>query len=270
MLKGLVMNQLLSGGGKGTGRGSALKVLVSIIAIASVGAGVTWMRERARVKAATSKADYERYKERTAAQNAAVQARNTALMTMEQRAEAERFQRESSLGVTEILADELLLAYETSTTTADERWKGKVLMVSGSADTIGKDALNAPYLAFRHAGTGLAIQARFDRDSASDLLNLSEGQEVRVKCRCDGKVINALLTGCKLMRGPDLLEHDVVRWRSALPVKALQPRARVIATSLRQMPNFGQNESGDGTRNTTTRESWRNDSGHRGGRGNLN
>jgi hypothetical protein len=99
-----------------------------------------------------------------------------------------------------VTASELFEAYEKNEIAADDRYKGKLLEVSGKIDNIGKDILDSPYVTLSVGGKFqiMGVQAFFDEASLSRLADLSKGQAVTLQCRCDGKFGNVMLKDCTL------------------------------------------------------------------------
>ena len=99
-----------------------------------------------------------------------------------------------------VSAADLFKAYEANEIAADQRFKGKLLEVSGKIDSIGKDLLDNPYVSLKSGGQFdiLGIQAFFDEAATSQLAGLSKGQSVTLQCRCDGKMMNVMLKDCAL------------------------------------------------------------------------
>src|SRR3954468_1002371 len=56
-----------------------------------------------------------------------------------------------------VTADELVQAYKANEVAADQRFKGKILLVSGTVDTIGKDVMDTPYVSF-HSDEAFGIR----------------------------------------------------------------------------------------------------------------
>jgi tRNA_anti-like len=99
-----------------------------------------------------------------------------------------------------VSAGDLFKAYEANEIAADQRFKDKLLEVTGKIDSIGKDILDTPYIALSTGGQFeiLHVQAYFDEGALSQLANLSKGQSVTLHCRCDGKMMNVMLKDCTL------------------------------------------------------------------------
>lgn len=101
----------------------------------------------------------------------------------------------SSSAVVEVTAKQLYADYEANEVNADDKYKGKVLHVSGTISTIGKDVLDTPYVEFA-GDSGLGVQCMFD--DAGALGSLKKGQQLAVRCKGDGKLGNVILRGCMI------------------------------------------------------------------------
>ncbi len=99
-----------------------------------------------------------------------------------------------------LTAASLLAAYDANEVAADEKFKGKLIEVTGKVDTIAKDIMGDPYVTL---GSGkdfefAHVQAMFPADALKQLAGLRKGQEVTVRCTCAGKVINVIGEDCVL------------------------------------------------------------------------
>jgi hypothetical protein len=97
-----------------------------------------------------------------------------------------------------ISAATLIAAYEANEVAADEKFKGKLIEVTGVIDSIAKDILGDPYLTL---GSGkdfeiAHVQAMFPASAAKQLAGLRKGQTITVQCDCAGKVMNVIGKDC--------------------------------------------------------------------------
>ena len=99
-----------------------------------------------------------------------------------------------------ITADQLFNAYKANEVAADEKFKDKVLLVSGTIDNIGKDITDTPYVVLKAGGDFSfgGVQCMFDDKAKGQLANLQKGQKVQIKGKCNGKMGNVLLRGSVL------------------------------------------------------------------------
>ncbi len=97
-----------------------------------------------------------------------------------------------------ISAQQLYAEYKANEVAADQRYKGKILEVYGEIDSIGKDITDTIYITLKGDKYFGSVQCLFSKDHEHQVANLSKGQFVTVKGKCDGKMMNILLRGCIL------------------------------------------------------------------------
>jgi formylglycine-generating enzyme required for sulfatase activity len=93
---------------------------------------------------------------------------------------------------------ELVDGYSKNEIAADEKYKGKVIEVSGVIGSIGKDITNSMFVIL---GTGgnfsfRYVQCFFADSEEGKLARLSKGQLVTIKGECAGLMMNVLVKGC--------------------------------------------------------------------------
>ena len=95
-------------------------------------------------------------------------------------------------------ASTLYAEYQANQVAADQKYKGKVVVVSGIIDRIGKDLLDQTLI---HMGkSSLAgVDFTFVKSDSSSIANLKKGQTVSVKGRIDGELLTSvMLKDCTL------------------------------------------------------------------------
>lgn len=95
-----------------------------------------------------------------------------------------------------VSASELASAYNANEVSADDKYKDKVLVVSGTVDSIGKDLTATAYVTLQASGDFLGVQCMFDDQYKGELAKLHKGQQVRLRGTCKGKALNVLLADC--------------------------------------------------------------------------
>ena len=95
-----------------------------------------------------------------------------------------------------VTASTLFSDYDSNEVAADDKYKGKILNVSGTIDDIGKDITDTMYVTLKTANPILNVQCFFADDHKSQVANASKGQQVTIKGKCDGKFGNVLIRGC--------------------------------------------------------------------------
>jgi hypothetical protein len=96
-----------------------------------------------------------------------------------------------------ITAEKLIADYEANEVAADGVYKNKLVIVSGTINTIGKDILNTPYVSLKTPGF-TSVQCMFKDEDVTELSALTKGQRVSIEGRVSGKLMSVLLRGCKL------------------------------------------------------------------------
>lgn len=95
-------------------------------------------------------------------------------------------------------ADDLFTAYKANEVSADAKYKGKTLAVSGTVSEIGKDFTDAPYVKLSVAENQFeGVQAVFSKSSNDELAKLQKGQSITVTCTGNGMVIGTPILDCK-------------------------------------------------------------------------
>jgi hypothetical protein len=100
-----------------------------------------------------------------------------------------------------VSALELISAYKDNEVAADERYKGGVLEVSGMTDSIGKDILDTMHVVLKGGGEFefRGVQCSFDDKHKGSLANLSKGQFITIRGKCEGLMGNVQLRECEIV-----------------------------------------------------------------------
>ena len=107
-----------------------------------------------------------------------------------------------ALPALEVTADELLTAYATDEGAADERFRKKILKITGVVNRIEvKDYLDLDHIDLTSAENKLLDHVRcfFDKKHGPELNQLIKGQKITVQGTYDGSIINMRLRGCVLV-----------------------------------------------------------------------
>lgn len=94
-----------------------------------------------------------------------------------------------------VSARQLFADYDANEVAADDKYKDKVLVVSGTISDIGKDIVDTMYVTLETDGF-MNVQCMFADEHKSQLASASKGQSVNIKGKCEGKMGNVLLRGC--------------------------------------------------------------------------
>jgi hypothetical protein len=107
--------------------------------------------------------------------------------------ETEISTQESAITVS---ARQLYADYEANGVAADAKYKGKVLQVTGVVNTIDRDIMDKIYVTLKGNQYFGDIQCFFAESHIGTASQLSKGQTITVKGKCDGKLMNVMLKGC--------------------------------------------------------------------------
>ena len=102
----------------------------------------------------------------------------------------------SSTPESNVPAPQLYGEYEANEVAADTLYKGKIVVVSGVVDDIGKDLLDDAYVVLASGDMMFGVQCYFAKSEEHSFGNLRKGQPVSLKGRVDGKLGNVFLRDC--------------------------------------------------------------------------
>lgn len=94
-------------------------------------------------------------------------------------------------------ADQLRGEYDANVVAADNKYKGKVVAVSGKVQIIGKEGDSA-YIVMGLGGVFNGVKCMFTQSGESAVASLSEGARVTVKGVVKGKHGHVLLRNCTI------------------------------------------------------------------------
>ncbi len=95
-----------------------------------------------------------------------------------------------------VSANQLSAAYNANEVSADDKYKDKLIAVTGTVDSIGKDITDTPYVTLQASGDLLGVQCMFDDQYKGQLGQFQKGQHVTFHGTCKGKTLNVLLADC--------------------------------------------------------------------------
>ena len=97
----------------------------------------------------------------------------------------------------DVTAAALHAAYAQNEVSADEKYRGKILRVTGILDAIKKDITDDPYVVLRSANRFEGVHASFAGDALSTLTALKPGKPITLRCIGDNVIIGSpKLKGC--------------------------------------------------------------------------
>ena len=99
-----------------------------------------------------------------------------------------------------VTAAELYAAYKTNEVAADTTYKGKLLEISGTIDTIGKDILDDPYVSLKTGEVFGSVQCMLSDEAISQAGSLTPGTRITLQGRGNGYLLNALVKDCDIVQ----------------------------------------------------------------------
>ena len=101
-----------------------------------------------------------------------------------------------------VTAFKMAAEYKENEVAADAKYEGKLVEISGTVDTIGKDALDTPFIAFATENQYEIInriQCMFGRNDVEALSSVSKGQKITVRGEVSGALGNIIVRDCQIV-----------------------------------------------------------------------
>jgi len=111
---------------------------------------------------------------------------------------------EEAVAPLKVTSEELRKAYATNQVSADQQYEGKLVEISGTVDTIGKDILDEAYITFetKEQYAFDKVQCMFSASEENSIANFKKGQSVVVQGKVSGVLISGpLVRNCKVVLG---------------------------------------------------------------------
>ncbi|MDP1625314.1 MAG: hypothetical protein Q8L64_06160 [bacterium] len=100
-----------------------------------------------------------------------------------------------------VTADQLMNEYNANEISAEAKYKGKVIQVSGTVESIGKDIVGSAYIALRTGGeySISSVQCMFPKSAESALAQVSKEERIVLEGQVSGKLGNVIVRSCKII-----------------------------------------------------------------------
>ncbi len=98
-----------------------------------------------------------------------------------------------------VTASQLFGEYESNEVAADSKYKGKMIYIEGTIQSVGKDILGNEYVALEVSNNIIATVQCFVKD-ANSLIRLKKGQKVSLLGKGDGYLLNVFLRKCEVIK----------------------------------------------------------------------
>jgi len=91
--------------------------------------------------------------------------------------------------------------FEENQVAAEQKYKGKTIIVSGTIDSIGTDILNTPYVSLRSSNEFItAVQCMFDRSDSDTLVSLKKDQKIKLSGTSPSKLLQVIMRNCQVVQ----------------------------------------------------------------------
>ncbi len=103
--------------------------------------------------------------------------------------------------VIRVTADQIMSDYTANEVSADAKYKGNLVEVSGTVESIGKDIVDTAYIALHTGGqySISVVQCMFPKTAESALAEVSKGERITLQGQVSGKLGNVILRSCKII-----------------------------------------------------------------------
>lgn len=111
-------------------------------------------------------------------------------------------QPEQKVEAIKLEAETLRQAYKANEVNGDNLYKGKLVEISGTVDSIGKDLLDEAYVTFQtnEQVSFDKVQCMFNKTEESILAQLKKGQAIKVQGTVSGVTIGSvIIKNCKIL-----------------------------------------------------------------------
>lgn len=98
---------------------------------------------------------------------------------------------ERSAPTIQISAMSLYKAYDENEVAADEQYKGKRLLISGTVTSIDKDFLDNIVLVLKGPNQFMGTHATLEKSEKSGASSLHKGDSVTLACTCKGRIVGS-------------------------------------------------------------------------------
>ena len=101
---------------------------------------------------------------------------------------------------TRVTAADLAETYKANQVAADNEYKGKIIEVSGTIKSIGKDILDTPYVTLDTGDLATSVQCMFDKSDEAQLASLSKDTKTVLRGKVSGQtILNIIINSCSIV-----------------------------------------------------------------------
>lgn len=94
----------------------------------------------------------------------------------------------------------LAAEYDSNEVAADNRYKGKVVRLTGTVEDIGKDLMDSIYVTLRTGHSFRKVQVFFSDEHNAAVAKLNPGDRIKIQGECGGLMMNVLIKDASFVR----------------------------------------------------------------------
>ncbi len=94
----------------------------------------------------------------------------------------------------EVSAQQLFQSYQDNELAADNQFKDKTILVTGTIQSIGKDIVDDAYVTLETSNRFMPVRCVFEKSEGNKIAQLSKGKTVTVRGICHGKEVTGGVT----------------------------------------------------------------------------
>lgn len=104
--------------------------------------------------------------------------------------------------VVQVTASKIIADYKANEILADSTYKGKLVAVTGTVDSIAKDILDNPFITLTNEAeySFESVQCIFSKSQEAELANIVKNQSITLQGRVSGKLGNVLVRECSIVK----------------------------------------------------------------------
>jgi len=99
-----------------------------------------------------------------------------------------------------VSAAQLVNAYEANEVSADAQYKNRIVEVTGTIKSIGKDIMDQPYVTLDGSNAIASVQCMFDKANQGQLASLNKDTRITLRGRVSGTMMNVILRDCSIVK----------------------------------------------------------------------
>ena len=97
-----------------------------------------------------------------------------------------------------VSATQLFTEYQDNEVAADAKYKDKILLITGTVESFGKDLADAPYIGLASGNQFMPVRCVFSGTDKEAIAKIKKGDQVKVRGTCHGKLLGITIAYASL------------------------------------------------------------------------